>query len=46
MSSLPSSCWFEARVRFFPRVDVEDVKHAVEYILNKESKKIGVGLQI
>jgi acetylornithine deacetylase len=45
-SSVPSSCWFEARVGFFPGVDIEDVKRDVESILNKEAEKIGVGLEI
>eukprot|EP00804_Cyclotella_cryptica_P020705 CCRYP_003523-RA/>CCRYP_003523-RA protein AED:0.26 eAED:0.26 QI:0/-1/0/1/-1/1/1/0/506 len=45
-SSVPSTCWFEARVGFFPGVDIEDVKCDVESTLHEAAEKIGVGLEI
>ena len=45
-SSVPSSCWFEARVGFFPGMTIEDVKRDVESTLHEAAKKMGLGLEI
>ncbi|KAL7486794.1 hypothetical protein ACHAW6_012389 [Cyclotella cf. meneghiniana] len=45
-SSVPSNCWFEARVGFFPGVDIEDVKRELESTLHEAAEKIGLGLEI
>ena len=45
-SSVPSSCWFEARVGFFPGVEIKDVKKDVESTLHEAAKKMGLGLEI
>ena len=42
-SSVPSNCWFEARVGFFLGVEIEDVKRDVEGILCEAAKEDGVG---
>lgn len=45
-SSVPSSCWFEARVGFFPGVKIEDIKRDVESTLHEAAKKMELGLEI
>mmetsp|Transcript_18521 Transcript_18521/g.38938 ORF Transcript_18521/g.38938 Transcript_18521/m.38938 type:complete len:400 (+) Transcript_18521:1-1200(+) len=45
-SSVPSSCWFEARVGFFPGVTIDDVKRDVESTLHEAAQKMGLGLEI
>mmetsp|Transcript_28402 Transcript_28402/g.60509 ORF Transcript_28402/g.60509 Transcript_28402/m.60509 type:complete len:216 (+) Transcript_28402:608-1255(+) len=43
-SSVPSNCWFETRVGFFPGVEIEDAKRDVETTLHEA--EIGLGLEI
>jgi len=45
-SSVPSSCWFEARVGFFPGMTIEDIKRDVESILHEAATKMELGLEI
>lgn len=45
-SSVPSNCSFEARVGFFPGIDIEEVKRDVEATLNAAAEKIGVEIEI
>mmetsp|Transcript_2293 Transcript_2293/g.4961 ORF Transcript_2293/g.4961 Transcript_2293/m.4961 type:complete len:546 (+) Transcript_2293:138-1775(+) len=45
-SSVPSSCWFEARVGFFPGKSVESVKQDIEVALKAKANELGLGLEI
>ncbi|KAL7471168.1 hypothetical protein ACHAXS_011469 [Conticribra weissflogii] len=45
-SSVPSSCWFEARVGFFPGQSIESVKQDVEMVLGEKATELGLGLEI
>ena len=45
-SSVPSSCWFEARVGFIPGVTIDMVKQDIETTLHEAANKLGLGLEI
>ena len=45
-SSVPSRCEFEARIGFFPGVDIDDVKRDVEAAMRGRAAEFGLGLDI
>mmetsp|Transcript_18454 Transcript_18454/g.27885 ORF Transcript_18454/g.27885 Transcript_18454/m.27885 type:complete len:454 (-) Transcript_18454:75-1436(-) len=45
-SSVPSSCWFQCRVGFFPDITIEKVKEDIESTLHQASERLGLQVTI